>query len=223
MEAGSDAGFPGGGFFGEGEVGVGVEEAAGDVDELGGVAGRGAEGVEVAALGTEAGDEEGDVGDAGEDVGGGVGEAEDESDLVAGLGHVGDDLEDLAVAVGEVLEFDVGGAGVGGDGEDGTEGALIKLLPPPRIGRTTVLCSSEKCRAGSLLGRRILQDMPSFRGEPADAMSTTRQDLVGWCIIIITRTIEISTHALVRLGRRRTAEAPFWRISKGISCWVVVS
>lgn len=117
MEAGGDAGFPGGGFFGKGEVGVGVEEAAGDVDELGGVAGAGAQGIEVATLGTKARNEEGHVGDAGESVGGGVGEAEHEADLIAGLGHVGDDLENRAVSARDALQFDVCGTGVGGDGE----------------------------------------------------------------------------------------------------------
>lgn len=77
----------------------------------------GAEGVEVAALGAEAGDEQGHIGQAGESVRRGVGEAENETGLSAGGGHVGDDFEDAAITVGEGLQFDVGGAGVGGNGE----------------------------------------------------------------------------------------------------------
>ena len=118
MEAGGDAGFPGGGFFGKGKMGLSVEQAAGDVDELGSVAGAGAQGIEIAPLGTEAGDEQGHVGDAGEGISRGIGEAKHEADLVAGLGHVGNDLEDVPVGARDALQFDVCRAGVGGDGEE---------------------------------------------------------------------------------------------------------
>lgn len=101
---------------------TGIDDAARDVDEVGCLAVARGEAGEVAALGSEPGDEKGDVGDAGEDVGSSIGEAEDESDggvavLRGGsFGEAGDTLVEWLVVDRETLE--VGAAAVRGEGEE---------------------------------------------------------------------------------------------------------
>ena len=89
---------------------------------LGALAVAGGEAGEVAALRSEAGNEEGNVGDAGEDIGAGVGESDDESDggvaVLGGgsFGEAGDALIERLVVDAEALE--VGAAAVRGEGEE---------------------------------------------------------------------------------------------------------